>query len=218
MFVHQLFKLYCAYSVSSMFSWRVSSCRACHYAAHDPSSWLPQLRTIKASMVIGHGTRCLIPELHSPHVLPFISSFLMAFLKTPSLALLSCCICTLYYFSSSSQSLSNSSPCAVSFVSVSAVFTNRTVSLPETRLLKHYFSTVCLVLEESWKGLWVKFFHSITVTLSLASFKSINIGTFFIRPFYLPIDTDNLTTKVFWHRLWERKKFLSQIFTIKTFL
>lgn len=129
MFVHQLlFKLYCAYSVSSMFSWRVSSRRTYHYAAHDPFSWLPQLSNIKVSMVIGHGTRYLIPEWHSPYVLPFISPFRMAFLKTPSLALLSCCICTLYYFCSSSQSSSNSSPCAVSFVSVSAVFTTHTVS------------------------------------------------------------------------------------------
>lgn len=137
MFVHQLFKLYCAYIVSSMFSWRVSSRRTYHYAAHGPFSWLPQLRTIKASMVIGRGTWCLILELLSPYVLPFISPFRMAFLKTPSLALLSCCICTLYYFCSPSQSLSNSSPSAGSFVSESAVFTTHTVSLPETRLLMH---------------------------------------------------------------------------------
>lgn len=223
MFVHQLFKVYCAYSVHSMFLWRVPSHRAYHYAAHDRLgasamvSWLPQLGTIKASTVIGHCTQCLAPERHSPHVLPSISPFRMDFLTTPSLTLLYCCICTLYFFCSSSQSLSNSPPCAVSFVSVSAVFTTRTVSLPWNSspyaLVQHSISSLRGIVERALSQALSLVYRNIVTSL----FQFINVAAFFIRPFYLPIDIGNLTTKVFWRRLWERKQFLSQIFTINTF-
>lgn len=121
------------YGVRSMFLWRVSSCRANHQAAHGPSTELPYQGNVR-----DRGTQC--------HMCVLISLFRVVFLKSPSLALQTSCRCTLCWFSSSTRSLSNSSPCAVPLVSASAVFTTGAMSLPETlpRMRILPFSAFCI--------------------------------------------------------------------------
>lgn len=73
-----------------------------------------------------HGTQRTSPWVTHPYQCTLISSFRVVFVKPPPLAVPSSCISSLCYFSSSARPSSNPSPCAVTFVSASAVFAGGT--------------------------------------------------------------------------------------------